>query len=261
MDKTFLRQIRENEAETILSFLEPRSCVLEVGAGAGWQANVLANMGHNVEAIDVESSIYRNDDVFCVKLFDGSHIPYQDETFDVVFSSNALEHIPDLERFQFEITRVLKHTGKAIHVVPSASWRFWTIIALYFHLAKLLFKKLNEGSKGSTGVCEEHRNITGQTWSGSKKLSHLSNLRSIMMILVPERHGQKGSVVSELFTFSRGFWKKSFHRSGWSTEKVFSNQLFYTGHLVLGDNLGLRSRRWLSFILGSSCHIFVLRRP
>jgi predicted SAM-dependent methyltransferase len=60
--------------------------------------------------------------------YDGQRIPFGDDSFDVVFSSNVLEHIPHVDAFQQEIHRVLKPGGVAVHIVPSSSWRWWTNI-------------------------------------------------------------------------------------------------------------------------------------
>ena len=52
------RTIRTCELETILPYFPEHSTVLEVGAGAGWQAKVLAARGYDVHAIDIPSSNY-----------------------------------------------------------------------------------------------------------------------------------------------------------------------------------------------------------
>ncbi len=107
----------------------PRSGrVLEIGAGTGWQARALQAQGLEVDAIDLGSSNYRDHRIFPVVDYDGHRIPFGDATFDVIFSSNVLEHIPHLEAFQTEIHRVLKPDGIAVHIVPSSAWRFWTNI-------------------------------------------------------------------------------------------------------------------------------------
>jgi SAM-dependent methyltransferase len=107
--------------------------LLEIGAGAGWQAQSLKNRGYDVTAIDLPSSRYLKDRVWPITEYDGRHIPFKDNAFDIVFSSNVLEHIPHVYEFQKEIQRVVKPEGRVVHVVPSSSWRFWTNIA---HLLK-----------------------------------------------------------------------------------------------------------------------------
>jgi SAM-dependent methyltransferase len=71
--------------------------------------------------------------VWPVTDYDGRQIPFEDGTFDVVFSSNVLEHVPHVVEFQKEIHRVLKPDGVVVHVLPSSSWRVWTSMT---HLMK-----------------------------------------------------------------------------------------------------------------------------
>ena len=60
--------------------------------------------------------------------YDGFTIPFDDNYFDIVFSSNVLEHIPHVVEFQKELHRVLKPSGKAVHLLPSSRWRLYTNI-------------------------------------------------------------------------------------------------------------------------------------
>lgn len=123
-----LEAIRRYELEFAQHAFGPSGRLLEIGAGTGWQANALQAQGFDVDAIDLSSSNYKEHRVFPVVDYDGHRIPFGDATFDVVFSSNVLEHIPHLQAFQQEIHRVLKPGGVAVHIVPSSSWRFWTNI-------------------------------------------------------------------------------------------------------------------------------------
>lgn len=120
-----LEAIRLYEIEQVLALLGDccNKRLLEIGGGTGWQAKFLSQRGFGVESIDVTS---HEDKVWPVKVYDGFHIPFEDNEFDLVFSSNVLEHIPHIVEFQSEIQRVLKHGGLTLHLVPSSSWRFWT---------------------------------------------------------------------------------------------------------------------------------------
>lgn len=124
MDTQLLKQIREYELGQVVSLMPQGSSVLEIGAGAGWQTKMLADKVFKVKAIDLEHSNYAEQRVWPVQNYDGVHIPFADNSFDFVFSSNVLEHIPHIEDFQIEIQRVLKSGGVAIHVLPTATWRF-----------------------------------------------------------------------------------------------------------------------------------------
>lgn len=49
---------------------------------------------------------------------DIQQLPFDDETYDFVFASHVLEHIPDDEKAISEIRRILKPNGMAILPVP-----------------------------------------------------------------------------------------------------------------------------------------------
>lgn len=128
-----LETIRQYELSRAIEFFPPKGSVLEIGAGTRWQAKILAERGFQVTAIDLPLSNYRNDRIWPVIDYNGCQLPFEDATFDVVFSSNVLEHIPHVRAFQEEIHRVLEPDGYAVHILPSSSWRYWTNVS---HLLK-----------------------------------------------------------------------------------------------------------------------------
>lgn len=125
----YLKMLREYELELLLKMLPPRGRLLEIGAGTGWQASILESKGYDVSAIDIPESNYAENCVREVIQYDGRHLPFEDGSFDIVFSSNVLEHIPHVREFQTEIHRVLKADGCVIHILPSSNWRIWANIA------------------------------------------------------------------------------------------------------------------------------------
>ena len=71
----------------------PGARILELGAGTGVQALDLTRRGFDAATIDLSSSQYADDQMFPARAYDGRRIPFADSSFDVVFSSNVLEHI------------------------------------------------------------------------------------------------------------------------------------------------------------------------
>lgn len=78
---------------------------------------------------------------------------------------------------------------------------------------------------------------------------------------VPGRHGERGSWLTEQYLFSRFSWLKLFRRTGWEIKACRPARLFYTGYEILNEQLPLETRRRLSRVLGSSCLIYILRKP
>jgi SAM-dependent methyltransferase len=245
-----LANIRLYELDRVASYLRKGAKVLEIGAGAGWQANKLSERGLRVTAIDVASSYYKPDQVWPVIEYDGVHIPFPDNYFDIVFSSNVLEHIPHIRSFQTELQRVLKPRGVAIHILPSGAWRIGTNVA---HYAWVACGALNHFLKRKPAV-ESEAPADPQSAAKGDKTGLFRKL------IVPERHGEFGNVITETYYFSRFRWARLFRATGWKIEDCYSNRLFYTGYSVLDAKLSIRARRVLSYTLGSACHVFILKK-
>lgn len=248
-----LEAIRIRELGTIMQLMQletPAGArILEIGAGTGWQAQIISQAGFAVDAIDMPSSVYAPDRVFPIRNYDGHRIPFAEATFDVVYSSNVLEHVAHAKAFQREIHRVLKPDGIAIHVVPSGSWRLWSNITHYPYIARRVFNTLIGDQP--TEKCSEIDNVSA---------SSTRPLRSILSrALIPPRDGEIGNALTEIYYFSRHRWNRMFRDNGWKIERCVANHLLYTTYDAFGAKLSLSSRKRLSRFLGSSCHIYLLR--
>jgi SAM-dependent methyltransferase len=219
--------------------------ILEVGAGTGWQAKKLSEIGYDVHAIDLHTSNYNEQRIFDVMDYDGESIDFPDDYFDVIFSSNVLEHIPHIRRFQCEIKRVLKPSGVCIHLMPSATWRLWTNISYYFRVIKKLCTHSSPKSLFRESARCDYKSL---------------RKRSLLSKVFPSSHGEIGNCISEIYFFSRFYWKAFFKSCGWSNLNTHSNMLFYSGNSIFGSSMSLRFRYLLHFILGGSCNIYILNK-
>lgn len=249
----YAQDIREYEIGHILPFLPRGASLLEIGGGAGWQADYLTKKGFQVKSIDVQQSKYTERRIFPVQIYNGKTIPFEDNTFDVIFSSNVLEHIPHCRQFQSEIHRVLKPGGTAIHILPSASWRFWTSVAFYPSVCgkalHVISGKLMTRRKMHFSICSEKHDYI----SAKSKVKLMDCLRA-------PKHGILGSSLTQLYYFSRFYWRPFFEKTGWHIERMFSNHLIYTGYGIFKLHLPLSFRRKLSCLTGSACNVFLLKK-
>lgn len=222
--------------------------VLDFGAGTGDQSVILARLGYEVSALDVEGSDYSDSTVFPVSFYGGKTIPFPDNSFDFIFSSNVLEHIRDATGINHELKRVLRPGGRMVHIVPSASWRFWTSLTAFPDAPFLALRTLRDP-----------RLRIGQMGKASRSLVRLH--RASLRFLSPlafRRHGEWGNAFTELRSFGRKAWCQYFFRQGYDILKAESVPLFYTGALLLDSRLTLGQRQSLSRWLGASCHLFVV---
>jgi 2-polyprenyl-3-methyl-5-hydroxy-6-metoxy-1,4-benzoquinol methylase len=247
-----LRRYRDCELQVVLPWLPAGASILEIGAGAGWQARALAEHGFAVQAIDVDvaGAGYKERREWPVTLYDGIRIPFADRCFDCVFSSNVLEHVPQVDRFQAEIKRVLKPGGVAVHVVPTGTWRWWTNLTYYPVLARRYLRKY----LANTPVAD----LVGPAGAAPSAPVERDAVSKLKRIAVPARHGERGNCLTEVGLFSRPSWDSLFARTGWRIDACDATGLFYSGYFLLGSRLSMGTRHALSFVLGSSCLVYVL---
>ena len=93
--------------------------VVDVGCGAGTQARIWAEKGHEVFGIDVNAPLIElaesraRDLGLGIRFQVGSatELPYEDGTMDVCLLPELLEHVPDWQRCLTEAFRVLRSGG------------------------------------------------------------------------------------------------------------------------------------------------------
>ncbi len=108
--------------------------ILEVGAGSGRDSIELARRGARVTVIDyVRSSldvVARNAEAAGVTLTmvcgDGTRMPFDEGTFDVVFHQGLLEHFRDPVPLVADNRRVLRTGGHVVIDVPQR-WHIYTV--------------------------------------------------------------------------------------------------------------------------------------
>ena len=88
--------------------------ILDSGCGSMPYKNIILSNNDKVTnyiGLDIESGLnYEN--VNADFLWDGSIMPFEDSSFDVVISTEVMEHVPDPDSYLMEVKRVLKRDGK-----------------------------------------------------------------------------------------------------------------------------------------------------
>ena len=121
--------------------------ILDSGCGTMPYKNLILSNNDKVTdyiGLDIESGL-NYEDVIADFLWDGSIMPFEDASFDVVISTEVLEHVPDPDSYLLEVKRVLKPGGvffftvpflMSLHEVPNDYYRY-TPFAL-----EMIFKRV-----------------------------------------------------------------------------------------------------------------------
>src|SRR3989344_3273286 len=105
-------------AEYAVNFFPKTGKILEIGTGKGGDANFFQSLGYEViatdfssEALKIAEENFKN--VKFINLDTSQGLPFQDKSFDVVYSHMALHYFDEktTDRIFRDIHRVLKYNG------------------------------------------------------------------------------------------------------------------------------------------------------
>ena len=108
--------------------------VLDIGCGPGTDAVEYAKNGAIVSAIDLNEEqikiTKKNFEVRKLEYHDilkasTDNLPFEDESFDLIYCDGVLHHVPEIEKSIDEIYRVLKKDGKALIVLYRKGWKHY----------------------------------------------------------------------------------------------------------------------------------------
>lgn len=148
--------------------LRPGERVLEVGCGAGHLTTRLAARGVDIVGIDANPNASAIAGTDRVRTMHAESLDFADDSFDVIVSVHAIEHIPELEGALDEMARVLRPGGRVMFIYPAEPimglYAIPTAVILYrnplkarqVHCQKLWPSKLR-GMVGEHGWIETHR--------------------------------------------------------------------------------------------------------
>jgi 2-polyprenyl-3-methyl-5-hydroxy-6-metoxy-1,4-benzoquinol methylase len=111
--------------------------LLDVGAGTGRFSDRATRLGARVTAMDIGTNLLRQvRGRTPARLFaaDACDLALASDSFDVVVSSECVEHTPDPLRAIREMCRVLRRPGVLVITTPNRVWHFSAVIADRFKL-------------------------------------------------------------------------------------------------------------------------------
>jgi SAM-dependent methyltransferase len=119
-DNLLISSIIQDEFKLMPS---PKIRILDFGCGQGNMVNYLISLGFDANGCDItpawESLQENTTGRFSIITNNPYRLPYEDNSFDMVFSTSVLEHAQNTEGVFREIYRVLRNGGISMHYYPS----------------------------------------------------------------------------------------------------------------------------------------------
>lgn len=134
---------------------------LEVGCGGGFLCEEIVRMGYDVTGIDPSANSieaaknHAKSSGLAIRyeLGSGEALPYDDNTFDLVFCCDVLEHVSSVQKVISEISRVLKPGGtffydtfnrtlfsKLVAINIAQVWKRWAFAPPGLHVWEMFLK-------------------------------------------------------------------------------------------------------------------------
>ena len=145
--------------------LRPKT-VLDVGCGRGFylKALTLYPFIKKIYGVDInklyiaKAKSLIGDKRVIIKIASIESLPFSENTFDCVISSEILEHIPDVDKGLKEINRVLKPGGTLLITVPNNNFPFfWD--PLNWILMRLFKTHINKDIWWLAGMWADHQRL------------------------------------------------------------------------------------------------------
>lgn len=228
-----MHALRKRELDFIFGRVPQKSFAkaLEIGAGDGFQSEVLSNYARNLICTEYNRKRLKkiNTKNITYNYCDAEYIDreFEPKTFDLLFSSNLLEHVRNRNKVLTNAYNLLSDEGVLISVVPNVFLKFCWIGLFYPNRAAELLEVIaqkggttkilnkianavfmNKGYGGTCGSENNSNNLKGKNLPGWKK------------IVLPAVHGDYGSHLEELLAYRKKAWIRLIEYHGFKVSKV-----------------------------------------
>ena len=208
-DSTRLRQsLREREVQAVFRNIPDDTFdeALELGAGDGAQSRILARYVRRVLCTDLNADrlVQESHPKITYEICDAEDLPYESGRFDLIYSSNLLEHLPQPALALSEMRRVLRDGGVMVHVIPNRFWKLLHLSLFYpsqvVSIAEILLSRERRRTVGK--IERRGNNLNGQQPS------------FIMRSLWPPVHGEYPNHWVEFVRMGASYWERMFSEAG-----------------------------------------------
>ncbi|MBI2028297.1 MAG: class I SAM-dependent methyltransferase [Candidatus Levybacteria bacterium] len=154
-------------------FLKKKYKILDLGAGTCQFTKLLREEGYNIEPVDVKDYNYYPE--IKVRVYDGKHLPFKDNEFDVCILRAVLHHTPNPNAVLEEAERVSRRLIIFENVITNPFQKYYT-----FFVDSVMNKEL----------IAPHTNKTDKEWKllfKHLKLSLVETIRKTDWLFMQDR--------------------------------------------------------------------------
>jgi 2-polyprenyl-3-methyl-5-hydroxy-6-metoxy-1,4-benzoquinol methylase len=141
----------------------------ELGAGDGYQSTLLSRYVISLVSIEINPRLLQKTNIdgieYRICSAEDALSTFANNKFDIVFSSNLLEHVADPREALSGIHKVLKDDGVVISVMPAPFWKACQIV-LYVPVHVLVIVERMTKAHGLKNMLFELLAIARETWQG-----------------------------------------------------------------------------------------------
>jgi len=163
--------------------------ILDVGCGRGEMSRSFQELGLSVSAVDISDMAleYAPTIDFRVADIDG-RLPFESDSFDIVFSKSVVEHLHRPEDLMAEVYRILRPGGQVITMCPSWIHQYREFYSDYTHRRPFTKESLSmvQSISGFREVRTEYFRQIPVIW----RIPSLLVLSEITRMLVPRAIGR-----------------------------------------------------------------------
>ncbi len=242
--------IRNREINAVFKNV-PEDCfedALELGAGDGAQSKLIAQYCQQLLSTDLNEDRLERDPYPKVtyNICDAMDIPFESTRFDLIYSSNLFEHVPDPKRALYEMKRVLRDDGVMAHIIPNRFWKF-------LHLAMFLPNGLITALE-IVLTAGQSRKLSNPSFRGNNLQRETPSF--LRRNTWPTVHGEYKNHMEEFIRMGSGYWQRLFTESGFEVVGTITGLPVHSPY-----RFGFETpRRLLEYLGLSSCNGYVLKK-
>ena len=202
---------------------------IELGAGSGIQTEPLFMYCKSLICTEYEtrfniSEFNINDQNIEYCSCDAEKVDqtFSNQKFDLVFSSNMMEHLPNPNASLKGINHILKPDGVSICTIPNVFMKLTYLVLFYpavFPIyLKRIIKRFTKTNRTEKSLVHKKDNVRVAHDNNPKYSRNKKNI--ISKYLIPETHGACDSNFKELLYWRKKVWIKMIEQNGFHLIKI-----------------------------------------